>query len=235
MVPEEAQTSLGARLPHSVQVFLIQGCPIVRAALRALLERHPGLVVTGEAPDCQAAIPLAAQRCPDLILLDATFPADSQLEQLPAVRAAAPAARVLALLGRDDPALEQQLVRLGAVGIIRKDHSIPMLFKALEKVAAGEAWLDRRLLASMLREAQGRSGRTPDAEGVKIAQLTARQREVIALVSAGLTNKAIAERLGLRESTVRGYFGASCATLGVSDRVQLVIYAYRYGLASLPA
>ncbi len=58
---------------------------------------------------------------------------------------------------------------------------------------------------------------------------------MIALVSAGLTNKAIAERLGLRESTVRGYLGASCATLGVSDRVGLVIYAYRHGLAKLPA
>ncbi len=146
---------LGSSLPHSRQILLIQGCPIVRTALRRLLEQQPGLVVSGEAPDCQAAIPIAAQRCPDLILLDATFPTDSQLDQLPAVRAAAPAARVLALLGRDDPALEQQLVRLGAVGIIRKDHPSTVLFKALEKVAAGEAWLDRRLLATMLREAHG--------------------------------------------------------------------------------
>ncbi len=235
MVHEEVQAPLVASVPHSLQILLIPGCPIVRAALRALLEHQPGLVITGEAPDCQAAIEIAAQLCPDLILLDATFPTDSQLEQLPAEHAAAPAARVLALLGRDDPALEQQLVRLGAVGIIRKDQPLPVLFKALEKVAAGEAWLDRSLLASMRREAHGQAGRAPDPEGAKIAQLTARQREVIALVSAGLTNKAIAERLGLRESTVRGYFGASCATLGVSDRVALVIYAYRYGLAKLPA
>jgi chemotaxis response regulator CheB len=68
---------------NSLQVLLIQGCPIIRAALCALLERHPGLGVTGEAPTCPAAIPMAAQLPPDDILLDAILPAESQLDQLP--------------------------------------------------------------------------------------------------------------------------------------------------------
>jgi two-component system, NarL family, nitrate/nitrite response regulator NarL len=236
MLQEEAQAPLVSSGPNSLQVLLIQVCPIVRTALRALLERHPGLVVTGEAPTCQAAIPIAAQLPPDVILLDATLPAESQLDQLPALRAAAPEARVLVLLGRDDPQLQQQLVRLGVVGVIWKDQPITVLFKALEKVAAGEAWLERGLLATLLRElAPGLPALTPDPEGAKIARLTAREREVIALVGTGLKNKAIAECLGLRESTVRGYLASIFDKLGVSDRVALVIYAYRHGLAQLPA
>lgn len=218
-----------------IRVLLIQICPIVRAGLRLLLESQRNVRLVGEAPTCREAIAIAAEVAPDVILLDATLPVESAIEQLPALAASARGAWVIILLGREDPALEQRLVRLGAAGIVRKDQPSAMLFQALAKVAQGEVWLDRALVAQVLSE-RARGGGAPgvDPEAAKIATLTPREREVIAWVCAGLKSKAIAARLSVSTTTVRHHLTAIFNKLGVTDRVALVLYAYRYGLAHLP-
>ena len=130
---------------------------------------------------------------------------------------------------------QQHALRLGASGIVGKDQPADVLFKAIEKVHAGEVWVDRVLMATILG-AMSSTGerRTADPEAAKIALLTARERQIIAVVGEGLKNKRIAERLRISEATVRHHLTSIFDKLGVSGRLELTVYAYQHGLSKLP-
>ncbi len=236
MLVEEGRDVLSPFASNRIQVLLIHPCPIVRAGLRLLLENQPQVAVTGEAQNCSEAVRIASQAHPDIILLDATFDGESCLDQLPTLRAAASGARLLLLLGIDDLELQQQAVRLGVMGIIRKDQPVTVLYRAIEKVHAGEVWIDRAMMANVLTNlSRGRAVKETEPEAAKIAALTEREREVIRLVGAGLKNKDIADRLYISETTVRHHLTSIFSKLGVADRLELVIYAYHHGLAKPPS
>jgi DNA-binding NarL/FixJ family response regulator len=121
------------------------------------------------------------------------------------------------------------------VGLVLKEKAAEVLLKAIERVHAGEVWLDRTLLASVLGDLTRASLKQPiDPEAIKIATITAREREVIGLIGQGLKNRQIGERLFISETTVRHHLTSIFGKLEVADRLELVIYAYRYGLARPP-
>lgn len=154
---------------------------------------------------------------------------------IPALLEAAPAAQVVVLTGVRDPAVHRQAVRHGAVGLVRKEHAAQTLLQALAAVRVGESWLDPTLAAQVLSELTHPQPPPPPApEEAKIAQLTAREREIITLIGAGLRNQGIAARLSLREPTVRHHLQAIFVKLGVASRLELAVYAYQQGLATLP-
>src|SRR5262249_19057178 len=130
--------------------------------------------------------------------------------------------------------IHRRAVRLGAMGLVTKDESTEVLLQAIAKVHAGEVWLDRTLLASVLGEIT-RSGKAQpvDPEALKIATLTAREREIITLVGQGYRNRHVADRLCIAEATVRHHLTSIFAKLQVTDRLELVIYAYRHGLTHM--
>jgi DNA-binding NarL/FixJ family response regulator len=139
------------------------------------------------------------------------------------------------LTGSGDPELHRQAVHLGAIGVLSKDKPAEILIKAIERIHAGEAWLDRTMTATVLREMSPRNrNRNQDPEEIKIASLTDREREVIKLVGEGLKNKQIAERLFISDVTVHHHLTSVYSKLEVADRLELLIYAYRHGLAELP-
>jgi len=149
--------------------------------------------------------------------------------------AVARSAQVLILTGVLDREQHRRAVCLGAKGIVPKEQSIETLLQAIEKVRAGEVWLDPALTAAALHaltRSTGPKQMTP--EQAQIAALTAREREVIALVGAGLRNKQVAQRLLISETTVRHHLTAIFDKLGIAWRLELMIYAYRHGLAPLP-
>src|SRR5204863_7278946 len=148
---------------------------------------------------------------------------------------AAATARVLTLTGVRDPELHRRAVRLGVMGVVVKEKAAEVLLQAIEKVHAGEVWLERAMITRVLREMTRRDEPTQtDPEAAKTATLTAREREVIALIGEGLKNQQIARRLFISETTVRHHLTAIFAKPGVADRLELVIYAYRHGLAKPP-
>jgi DNA-binding NarL/FixJ family response regulator len=127
-------------------------------------------------------------------------------------------------------------VLFGAVGIVRKEKAAEVLISAVERVHKGEAWLDPSLMADVLSDmTRSAKGKKPDPEAQKIAALTNREREVIALVGEGIKSKEIAGRLFISETTVRHHLTSIFDKLGVADRIELLIYAYRHGLASPPS
>jgi two-component system nitrate/nitrite response regulator NarL len=121
------------------------------------------------------------------------------------------------------------------MGLVSKQKAADTVIRAIEKVYAGEVWLDRAMIASILND-QISTSVAPDqsVEALRIAKLTEREREVIQLIGEGIKNRQIAERMYISEATVRHHLTSVFAKLGVADRFELVIYAFQHGLAKLP-
>jgi len=141
--------------------------------------------------------------------------------------------QVLILTALPDPELHLSAVRLGARGILLKTDTPELLLKAIQKVCAGEAWLSKTMLASVVSELHRRSTNRIDPETAKITSLTAREKEVVTLIGEGRRNKEIGEKLFISEKTVRHYLTSIYGKLGVKDRLELIIYAFQHGLAKL--
>jgi DNA-binding NarL/FixJ family response regulator len=195
-----------------------------------LIESRPGFVVVGEAANHADALSLAAREQPDIILLDLALGIESGRVLLPELRSAASQSRVLVLTGVSDAAEHRQAIRHGAIGLVLKEQAPEVLLKAIEKVYAGEVWLDRAMLASVLGELVVGGAEPVDTEATRIAMLTDREREVIALVGEGLKNKQIGDRLSITETTVRHHLTSIFTKFGVESRLEMVIFAHRHGL-----
>jgi two-component system, NarL family, nitrate/nitrite response regulator NarL len=219
--------------PKSIGVLIIDDHAVICAALRMFLESRPGLTVVGEASHPKDAFVIARHVHPDIILLDLDLGDTNGLDLLPQLHTATPNAHVLVLTGVRDVEMHRRAVRLGAVGIVRKEKAAEVLLEAIAKVHAGEVWLDSLLLASVLRKTpRPRTDGVPDPEEIKIKALTRRERELIEVLSKGLKNQAIADHLCISEATVRHHLTSIYAKLNVGDRLELTIYAYQHGLAS---
>ncbi len=232
----------GVCMTHSVatetiRILLIDDHALVRAGLRLLIETYPGFRVVGEAGNRVDAVNLAGRHQPDIILLDLAMTEGSAPDFLSDLVTSARQARVLLLTTVQDPAKHRRAVCQGAMGIVHKGKAPEVLIKAIQRVHAGEAWLDRSMTAGLINEMRrtGEPSSKVDPEAAKIAELTAREREIIARVGAGLKNKQIAQRLFISEPTVRHHMTSVFSKLGVTDRFELIIYSFRYHLAKLPS
>jgi two-component system, NarL family, nitrate/nitrite response regulator NarL len=224
-----------AAVADRVRIFVIEDQGLYRAGLCLLLSQQSGFEIVGDAATGSDVLSRIRDKQPDVALL-AINPNDrAGIDILPEIFAASEETRVLVLSESSDPDLHRKAVRVGASGVISKDKTAELLIKAIERVNAGEAWLDRSTTASLLRELSPRN-RTPkkDPEEIKMATLTEREREVIKLVGLGLKNKQIAGKLFISDITVHHHLTSIYSKLGVSDRLELLIYAYRFGLAELP-
>ncbi len=217
----------------AVRIVLIDEHELFRAGIRLLLSRQPEFEVVGEASAMREALALVKREQPDITLFGVDLGNGQNLETLPELCSAAEATRVLVLSGSVDPELHRRAICLGAIGVLSKDKPADILIKAIERIHAGEAWLDRSMTATVLREMSPRN-RKQDPEELKIGSLTEREREVIKLVGEGLKNKQIAERLFISDITVHHHLTSIYSKLEVADRLELLIYAYRNGLATLP-
>ena len=128
--------------PSPIRILIVDDHAVMRMGLRLLLEGQPDLLVVGEAATSAEALAAATCGAPDVILLDLDLGGESAIDSLPALRTAAPQARVLLLTGVRDPALHRQAVRCGAMGLIRKETAAGVLLQAIRKVQAGEVWLE---------------------------------------------------------------------------------------------
>lgn len=218
-----------------IRVVIVDDHKMVRDGIRMIVDSRPGLKVVGEAGAKDEALAVVERELPDIVLLDLDLKADSGLDILPELKNLQKPPKVLVLTGVRDPEIHQQCVRLGARGLVQKESASETLVKAIEKVHAGEIWFDRNMMSSLLNEVLNEKNRKrDDPEAVKLASLTEREREVIGLVCLGLKNKQIAERLFISDTTVRHHLTSIFSKLEVSDRLELVIYSYRFGLAEPP-
>jgi len=214
----------------TIRVLIIDDHVLVRDGLRILLESQPGITVVGEASNAAEALASMICQRANIILLDLDVAND--LDLLPELHRITPEAHVIVLTGMRDYGSHRRAVCLGVMGLVRKEQASEVLLQAIAKVYAGEVWLERTLVADVLGEiTRGRPVQPADPEAVKIATLTPREHEVIALVGQGLKNRQIAGHLCIAEATIRHHLRSIFAKLNVLNRLELVIYAYRHSLS----
>jgi DNA-binding NarL/FixJ family response regulator len=218
----------------ALKILIVGDYPLVRAGLRMLLEDQPDLKVVAMTGDRREALRLAAGESPDVILIDLDLPSEDLANFLPELREAAKNARLLVLTSVVDPVVHRGVVRLGAMGVVLKHQTPEVLIKAIRKIHAGEVWLDRASMGNVLHEMTRKVPDPHDPEAPKIRSLTEREHQVIALIAEGLKNKQIAERLFISETTVTHHLSSIFSKLEVSDRLELVIYAFGHKIARLP-
>lgn len=213
-----------------IRVLIVDDHPVVRRGLRVLLEVQDGIEVAGEAGDGAAALALAAELTPDVILLDLKLPGMDGHAVLAALKAAAstgqPAstgqqssARVLVLTSATEPASASLAVRSGAAGVLYKDVDPDALVRAIRSVHDGHLLLAPEAAGSLVHQANNGGG---------LDSLTGREREVLAEIAKGRSNREIARALTVSEKTVKAHVSAVLAKLGVQDRTQAALLAVRH-------
>lgn len=196
---------------------------VVREGLRMYLGRDPGFEVVGEAEDGAQAVRMAVERHPDVVLMDLLMPVMDGISAIEAIRREAPRVEIVALTSVLEDDLVVGAVRAGAIGYLLKDARGSELKEAIRAAAGGRVHLSAPAAARLLREV-----RSPEAPG----SLTERETEVLRLVSLGLANKEIAQRLGIGEGTVKTHVSSLLGKLGLQSRTQAALHAVRMGLVS---
>lgn len=219
----------------TIRVAIVSSYGLLRAGLRLLVERHHGMYVVGEASNSAEALELAAQGRPDVIVLDPELIEEEAAKLIPALRSASRTSRVLLLVGELNRTIQARAVRLGVMGVVQKNQPPEVLIKAISRIHAGEVWVDRATVSLIVGDLKEREAAVRSPEELKISTITSREREVVSLIGQGCKNREIAERLAISETTVRHHLSSIFDKLGVPDRLGLIIYAYRHGLAQPPA
>jgi DNA-binding NarL/FixJ family response regulator len=242
------------RRDAEIRVLLVDDQDLLRSGIRIILESEPGIVVVGEARDGRGALERIAQVSPDVVCLDVQMPG---MDGLTATRFIAalehpPAVLVLTTFDRDDYLFEA--LEGGASGFLLKNSTPEQLVDAVQVVARGDALLSpdvtRRVIERFAQReagARARAGSGADARSIAasdaaaaaagavasamIADLTARERDVLGFVARGMSNAEIAAELFLGEATVKTHVSKVLQKLGVRDRIHAVVFAYEHGFA----
>jgi two-component system nitrate/nitrite response regulator NarL len=233
MLPDKARSAKGSRqgsAERTIRVVLLGEDRIARAGLRLFIDSEPGLKVVGEgAPLDDPGFVPGAQ--PDVVLLDIDRSDHHFVPSL--ITRLAGKTRVIVLTNASDTEIVSSIFWSGAKGLVRKDQAPKVLLKAIRKVEAGEAWLDRSTTARLLSELARGVGQSA-TEASRVSQLTLRERQLITVVGQGFTNGQIAERLHISEATVRNHLTSIFRKLELHSRFELVMYALRQGLIKAP-
>ncbi|KTR02839.1 response regulator [Curtobacterium luteum] len=215
-----------------LRVALVDDQVLVRAGLRALVDAESGMTVVGEAGDGDEAVALARRERPDVVLMDIRMPGTDGLAATRRISADQDLADVhvvvLTTFEEDDYVFEA--IRGGAAGFLVKDTEPAELLRAVRTVAAGESLLSPRATRSLV-EAYATHAK-PASLSPELDVLTVREREVMRLVAAGLSNAEIAERLFVSPMTTKTHVSRAMIKLGARDRAQLVVFAYETGLVT---
>ena len=217
----------------SISILLADDQPMLRLGFRLVLDAQDDMQVVGEAGNGAAALRFVQDKHPDVVLMDVRMPGMDGIEATRRIVGSASTTRVLILTTFDLDEYAYAGLRAGASGFLLKDVPPNDLLSAIRAVASGDAVVapavTRRLLDAFLPHLPD-PGRGPGALPPEVKELTAREREILTEVAAGLSNAEIAERLVLAEATVKTHVGRMLSKLGLRDRVQAVVYAYEHGL-----
>jgi len=210
---------------RSIRVLVVDDHEIVRAGIGGLLDGTAGIEVVGLARDGREAIALAAEQAPDVVLMDLQMPVVDGIEATRSITRAPDGPAVVVLTSFADEARVAAAFDSGAVGYLLKDAEPAQIVAGVRAAAGGESPLAPRVAGWLVRER--RMGVGASASAV----LTDRERQVLALVAAGVSNKQIARRLGISDKTVKSHLTHAFRNIGVSDRLQAARWAQRHGLA----
>ncbi len=215
--------------PDLVRVLLVDDQELIRTGLRGILRERFGFQIVGELASGFGVVQAVAELAPDVVVMDVRMPGVDGVSATRALRATEGGPPVLVLTTFEDEEVLAGALRAGAAGFLLKGVPTEDLQRAVRAVAAGGSWLDPAVTGRVL--STYREGPTPALSGSAVDVLTPREREVLALIGAGLTNSEIAAELFLGEGTVKTHVGHIFAKLDLRDRAAAVVFAFDHGLA----
>ena len=226
----------GQPLKSKIRIVVADDHPIFRDGLCKLLALEEDFEVVAQAQDGRQVLDVLQQYEPDILLLDLKMPGLDGLATLQRLQIAKNKTRVIVLTASDDKNEFVQAMKLGTSGIVLKQTATELLIKSIRKVHAGEIWLDSHTTAAVIRQFVA-NDEAPAPAPVSAAPrererspLSQREREIVALVAQGFKNKEMAEKMFISEQTVKNHLHNIFDKLGVSDRLELALYAIHNNL-----
>jgi DNA-binding NarL/FixJ family response regulator len=229
IMPREGCAADETSTSKPIRILLADDHPIFRDGLKQLLGLEKDFEVVGETGYGDDVIPAVEKLHPDILLLDLKMPGTHGLTILQKMQAAALETKVIVLTASEDKNEFVQAMKLGTCGIVLKQSATELLFKSIRKVYQGEIWLDSHTTAAVIRQfASGEevpSGGATNGRSRDRLPLSQREREIVTLVAQGFKNKEMAEKMFISEQTVKNHLHNIFDKLGVSDRLELALYA----------
>lgn len=216
-----------------IRIILAVGNPSFQDGIRRVLSARSDLRILAEPTGTEATLSAIELHAPDIVLLDIDGAGSSGWAVLQELRAREEP-RVILLTSSENRAVYVQALRLGAAGIVHKRTAADLLVKSIRKVHAGEAWLDGATLAEVMREFASRpqSKEGAEARDIQSSPLSERERQIVGWVAQGMKNRDIAARMSICDQTVKNHLHNVFKKLGVSDRLELTLYAIHKNLAT---
>lgn len=215
-----------------ITVLLVDDHTLFRSGVRSLLQRNPRFSVVGEASDGVDGVKRAMQLKPDVILLDLHMPGMTGVETLQLILQGWPEAAVIMLTVSEEGEDLATALQAGARGYLIKNIDADYLVRAIERAAAGESVLAESMAAKLVAQLQKQREPKPAAPPSELDKLTPREREILACLARGESNKLIARVLDLAESTVKIHVQNILKKLGLTSRVQAAVFAVEQGIGN---
>ncbi|MGA2132992.1 MAG: response regulator transcription factor [Bryobacteraceae bacterium] len=219
-----------------IRIVVADDHPIFRDGLCRLLALEPDFEVVAQAHDGRQVLDVLQQHEPDILLLDLKMPGLDGLATLQRLQTSKHKTRVIVLTASEDKNEFVQAMKLGTSGIVLKQSATDLLIKSIRKVNAGEIWLDSHTTAAVMRQFATGMDEPPTGAPASSSRererslLSQREREIVALVAQGFKNKEMAEKMFISEQTVKNHLHNIFDKLGVSDRLELALYAIHNNL-----
>jgi DNA-binding NarL/FixJ family response regulator len=219
-----------------IRVLIVDDHAMVRRGMRDFLDLHDDLDVVGEASDGNEALEVAAALRPDVVVMDLLMPGLDGIAATAEIKARHPAIEVVAITSFIEEDRITAAIEAGASGFLLKDAEADDLAAAIRAAYAGEVYLDPAVAGIVTRRMRTNAGHADPEHGGEdgLAQLTGRERDVLACIARGLSNRAIATELGMAERTARTHVSNILAKLGLASRTQAALFAVDHGIERAP-
>ena len=213
----------------TIRIVIADDHPIFRDGLRRLLESNARFKVIGEAGDGEAAVAQVAALRPDILLLDLSMPKAGGLEALRELSELQSPTRPVLLTAAIDPTETVAALQLGARGVILKESATQLLYKCLQAVMEGEYWVGHDRVHDIVQHLR-LAARKAEEEATPVQKLTRRELQIVAAIVEGASNKDMSQQFNLSEQTVKNHLSHIFDKVGVSNRLELALYAVHHKL-----
>ena len=215
-------------MTDTISLLITDDHALVRQGIRAFLELQPDLIVLGEADSGEAAVRMAAELVPDVVLMDLVMPGIGGVEATRQLKQVSPHTQVIVLTSYHEDEYIFPALRAGALSYVLKDVGPDELADTVRKAARGESVLHPRVASRVVQELRGTRKDTPNL----FTDLSDRELEVLRLIADGLSNAEIADKLVISEKTVKGHVSNILGKLHMLDRTQAAVFAWQQGLVA---
>lgn len=231
MTELSSEFDLNRERTDNITIMLADDHPLLRQALRSVLEKKPDFEIVAEASDGEEAVRLAVELVPNVVIMDIGMPKLNGLEATRQIKAKCPNIAILVLTVHDDSEHILSILEAGAAGYLTKSVFGDEVIHAVRGVVAGETVLSASISQQIIKHALRHITKPLSLDGVE--EITGRELELLRLAATGMSNKDLAQKLDLSERTVKGYLAGIFSKLNVGSRTEAVITALRAGFFTL--